>query len=224
MEEPKNTCDRVKTFEDLYHYQELEESKYITSKDTLVNAYKVGNKEQREMLKNLFAIDFDKEIDVRERIKTFEDAYKELQKLEPDNPLIKQYDNIIRSNIHLDGQIVAFIKLRIIVAALNEGWEPQFIKEEKRYYPWFSLLTKGEYNNLNKGKKKKWCVPCSSYHTSPYCEFVFIHVLHESGSSCNSISCGFQLAFKTQELAAYAAKQFIDIWVEFIFGEGSERE
>ncbi|UWG05573.1 MAG: hypothetical protein [Bacteriophage sp.] len=60
---------------------------------------------------------------VTERIKTFEDACNELGE---DHPFVRSY-NSYASNIHEDNKndtdILAYLKLRIITAALNEGWD-----------------------------------------------------------------------------------------------------
>lgn len=77
------------------------------------------------VLKNeVYVMVDDKPKDVRERIKTFEDAYKELENRDNMDFLIREYDNRWTGGKDL----LAYLKLRIIVAALNEGWEPEFKK------------------------------------------------------------------------------------------------
>ena len=92
--------------------------------------------------------------DVTERIKTFDDAYNELGS---NHPFCKAWDSIYQGNEN-DGcedikDVIAYHKLRIIAAALNEGWKPNFTKDDGRYYPWFSLYTKDEYDELCKEDK-----------------------------------------------------------------------
>lgn len=72
---------------------------------------------------------------VTERIKTFEDACNALG---DENQFVKEYWNNAEIGT-ISSDILAYLRLRIITAALNEGWEPQFIEGEKRYYPWFSI-------------------------------------------------------------------------------------
>ena len=75
---------------------------------------------------------------VTERVKTFDDACKELG---IDAEAIQQQWQDAGITM-LDE--VAYQKLRIITAALNEGWEPEFKEDEYRYYPYCILYTKAE--------------------------------------------------------------------------------
>ena len=81
---------------------------------------------------------------VTERIKTFEDACNALG---DEHPLVTQYRLIAGAYTGdpITQDLIAYLKLRIIVTALNEGWEPQFTNDEYRYYPWFYLYTKEQY-------------------------------------------------------------------------------
>ena len=86
------------------------------------------------------------EKDVKERIKTFEDACREIG-------IDAEAWSRDKISLGLEPDVLAFLKLRIIVKALNEGWEPQFIEDEYRYYPWFILYTGEEYNKLDEEEK-----------------------------------------------------------------------
>ena len=67
--------------------------------------------------------------DIKERIKTFEDACKELG-IKPDDVLHSALERDIVS-------INAYSKLIVIARALNEGWEPNWNdSSEYKYYPW----------------------------------------------------------------------------------------
>lgn len=98
----------------------------------------------------LTLVDEPKEDDrpVTERIKTFEDACRELGEI---HPFVRAYNgyakNISEENKN-DGDVIAYLKLRIITAALNEGWKPTFDEDECRYYPWFYIYTQKEYEEL----------------------------------------------------------------------------
>ena len=74
--------------------------------------------------------------DVTERIKTFEDACKELGE---NNPLIHAWKSWDLFGLRNQPDVDAYLKLRIIAAALNEGWKPQFTTDELRYFPCFVL-------------------------------------------------------------------------------------
>lgn len=93
--------------------------------------------------------------DVTERIKTFADACRELGS---DHPFVKAYDGYT-SHIHQhdmdDHDLVAYLQLRIITEALNEGWRPQFKKCERRWYFWYNLITKEEYDKLSAEDKSR---------------------------------------------------------------------
>lgn len=137
--------------------------------------------------------------DVTGRIKTFEDACNELGE---EHPLIQAYrqlleiatcEDYVRETFGAD--TVSYLKLRIIAAALNEGWEPTFDKDERRWYPWFTV--------------KQGSLVCA--------------VAGYAGSF-SSANYGVRLAFKSGELAEYAGKQFIDIYKDFCFKTSNQEQ
>lgn len=147
------------------------------------------------------------EKDVRKRIKTFEDACREIG-------IDAEAWNRDKISLGLEPDVLAFLKLRIIVKALNEGWEPQFTEDECRYYPWFILYTREEYNKLDEEEKSR--VVCRSF-----CGAGALGGVSCAGANSVSLSAyallGVRLAFKTSELAAYCGRQFLDIWADFVF-------
>ena len=154
-----------------------------------------------------------------DRVKTFQDAVVELGN---DNPLVQQYNQIYSEfGDMMDTDIIAYLKLRIIIAALNEGWEPKFTKDEWRYYPYFYLITKEEYEQLSDEEKGR-CVGRSSSIANANGGLVYAVTGYGSAYSC--ASDGVRLAFKTSELAEYAGKQFIDIWADFVFKIGDHEK
>lgn len=147
------------------------------------------------------------EKDVRKRIKTFEDACREIG-------IDAEAWNRDKISLGLEPDVLAFLKLRIIVKALNEGWEPQFTEDECRYYPWFILYTREEYNKLDEEEKSR--VVYRSYNYA----YALGGVSDADASYDSSIAVAFRgvrLAFKTSELAAYCGRQFLDIWADFVF-------
>lgn len=148
---------------------------------------------------------------VTERIKTFEDACNALG---DEHPLVTQYRLIAGAYTGdpITQDLIAYLKLRIIVTALNEGWEPQFTNDEYRYYPWFYLYTKEQYDELDDEEKLR-CVlrsgSCTSY------SFVYCYAYYDDTNS--SAYGGSRLAFRTNGLAAYAGRQFIEEWADFMF-------
>lgn len=147
------------------------------------------------------------EKEVRERIKTFEDACREIG-------IDAEAWNRDKISLGLEPDVLAFLKLRIIVKALNEGWEPRFTEDECRYYPWFVLYTGEEYNRLDEEEKSR------VVYRSFYYAFAFggvSYAVANFDSSFTNAFIGVRLAFKTSELAAYCGRQFLDIWANFVF-------
>ena len=147
---------------------------------------------------------------VTERIKTFEDAVKATgMKLPLD-------DNQLSC---LPKDVVAYMKLRIIAAALNCLTEdtldkfPKLTTDEYRWYPWFYLHTQEEIDNMDKGKKKLWLFGGRSSNGA-YCGLASARSHYAWSSSIAAISA--RLAVKSEELAKYFGQQFIDIWADYL--------
>ncbi len=152
--------------------------------------------------------------DVKERIKTFEDACNELG---IEHPFVVQFNEIHanfldKSNASDSADIIAYLKLRIIVAALNEGWEPQFTEDEYRWYSWYELLTQEQIDDMDEEDKCR-VVGRSNHSADAYGGVACASAGYAFSSSYSD--SGPRLAFKTRELALYAGQQFIDIYVDF---------
>ena len=156
---------------------------------------------------------------ITERVKTFEDACKVLngraEAGDEDAALLLADYESNADNIKTSG-IVAFMKLCIIAAALNEGWKPQFTNDEYRWYPWFTLWTEEEL----KGKSEQW--------KKDHALWLF-GGLSSRGALCGLASApshfawsasdsplSARLAVKSKELAVYFGKQFISIWADYV--------
>lgn len=155
---------------------------------------------------------------VAERIKTFDDACNELG---ADHPMVSVYDALVtRANGEqslaewMGKDVVAFLKLRIITEALNEGWHPKFTEDEYRYYPWFYIYTKEEYDNFSEEEKRR-CVGRAYSNADASGGLVCADA--DSASSGSGTYSGARLAFSNRDLAEYAGRQFIDIWTDFVF-------
>ena len=155
---------------------------------------------------------------VAERIKTFDDACNELG---ADHPMVSVYDALVtRANGEqslaewMGKDVVAFLKLRIITEALNEGWHPKFTEDEYRYYPWFYIYTKEEYDNFSEEEKRR-CVGRAVSYANAYGGLVYAFAKYASSFSYTYY--GARLDFANRDLAEYAGKQFIDIWADFVF-------
>ena len=152
--------------------------------------------------------------DVTERIKTFADACRELGS---DHPFVKAYDGYV-SHIHQhdmnDYDLVAYLQLRIITAALNEGWEPQFTKGERRWYFWYDLITKEQYDKLSAEDRSR-VVGRGGFNAGA--NFGLVYASANNASSGAGAGSGSRLAFKSEKLAAYAGRQFAEIYADFCF-------
>jgi len=149
---------------------------------------------------------------ITERVKTFEDAVNILGN---GHPFVQQYDTIVYDGVNKDNaDMIAYLKLRIITAALNEGWEPKFTEDEWRYFPWFYLRTQEEWDELSEEQKRGgvlfggdalyganagFVCACSNYAPSVARAYV-----------------GSRLCFKTAELARYAGRQFTALYADYL--------
>lgn len=153
--------------------------------------------------------------DIKERIKTFEDAVNAIGE---DHPIVAQYKTInsafkeADNNLHL----FAYTRLAIIAEALNEGWRPEYTEDEYRYYPWFGLYTQEEYDDMDDEDKER-CrfVGRSSGDANAVVGLVYADAV--VGSAYSDTYIGSRLAFKSRELAIYCGKQFIEIWINYLF-------
>lgn len=123
--------------------------------------------------------------DVRDRIKTFEDA---CDALGDEHPFVKEYWGIVNINLDIAQDLIAYLKLRIICAALNEGWVANYHNlEQDKWFPWFAYRDGG-----------------------------FVYALAGNSASYSNAYHGVRLAYKTKELAEYAGKQFVDIYQKLL--------
>lgn len=155
---------------------------------------------------------------VTERIKTFDDACNALG---DEHPLVTQYRLTAAAykGDPMTEDFIAYLKLRIIVAALNEGWKPKFEKGEYRYFPCFYLYTKEQYDELDDEEKGRCVLRSGNYTFSSY---GFVHCNAYIDASFSSAYDGSRLSFRTRELAAYAGRQFTEEWTDFVFRSESK--
>ena len=159
-------------------------------KENILNAYNQASGEQKSLLENLFGKDMFHPQDIKERIKTFDDAVAILGN---DNQAVIDYYAIADKTCTED--ILAFAKLRVIAEALNEGWEPKFDGDECRYYSWFYIYTKKEYEELDEDEKKKCRVVGRSNFSSNASGGIVVANASNASSYSYSIY-GSRLAFR----------------------------
>ena len=156
----------------------------------------------------LTLIDAKDERPVTERIRSLQDAIDEVGN---DNPLVKEYEKL--ANVSPD--VEACLELRIIVAALNEGWQPKF-DGEWRYYPWFKLVSQSDIEDMDEEEKHRVVLRSSSD------AYTFGGVVYADAyldASFVSAYSGSRLALKSEELAEYAGRQFLKFYAQMIFAE-----
>lgn len=118
--------------------------------------------------------------DIKERIKTFDDVIRELG----DDP--QDFKNAI--SIMDEPDEIAYVKLKLIAKALNEGWKPDWTdSNEYKYYPWFRMGS-------------------SSGGGFSYDGYDFGYAVSDVGS---------RLCFKSRRLAEYAGEQFEELYKEY---------
>ena len=174
--------------------------------------YKGGNEEARKALKDSLGEQFSTILPITERVKTFEDAVSELGN---EHPLVKVYQSIKYGYCsELVGKdLLAYTKLSIICEALNEGWHPQFSLDEYRWYPYYKLLTNDEIDDMSEEEKSR-VVGRAGNNANANGGLVYSYASYVS--SVSNTNSGSRLAFKSEELAEYAGKTFIDIYKDFV--------
>lgn len=145
---------------------------------------------------------------ITNRIKTFDDA---LEELGPNHPLVKEYEAICKADV--TENTIVYSRLCVITAAMNEGWRPRFVKEDYRYFPYFYLYTNEEISRMSEEEKSRVVfrsVGSANAGGGVSCA----GASYDSASVCAGF--GSRLAFKTEELAEYAGKQFTKLYAEYL--------
>lgn len=160
---------------------------------------------------NLVAVDKVDNRPVTERIKTFDDAVKATGMKLP-------FDDNILSCLPKD--VVAYMKLRIIAAALNGLTEdtldefPKLTIDEWRWYPMLNLYTKAGIENTIEEIRASGFMFSSDTRYNLYCGIATDDLYaYDIKSTANFTA---RLAVKSFELAQYFGKQFIDIWADYL--------
>ena len=152
--------------------------------------------------------------DITEHIKTFEDACTELGN---EHPFVKSYEkyvNIASDKEAEEADVIAYLKLRIIVAALNEGWKPKFTEDERRWYPWHYLWIESELaEKSDDWKADRHLIMIGDQYQSDYAGLAYAYSDYSPSNADTFI--GSRLCLKSEVLATYCGKQFISLWADF---------
>ena len=150
---------------------------------------------------------------ITERVKTFEDACRELGE---DHHFVLAYQNTNLRDPEVaedNRDILAYMKLRIIAAALNEGWKPQFTEDEKRWYPWFTLWTEEELSEKSDELKADRHLISTGDYSGDWAGLAYSD--SNGVPSDTYTDFGSRICFKSEALATYCGKQFISLWADF---------
>lgn len=174
--------------------------------EDIKRAFDEANDNVKNCILNLFP-QIKEDLQITDRVKTFEDACRELGE---DHPFVLAYQNtnlrdpeVADDNI----EVIAYLKLRVITAALNEGWKPKPMGEEYKYFPYFCLYSCEDISQMSKEEENRVV-------NLPNCGVSYSHAYY-SFSSLNNGSFGDRLVFKTKELAEYAGKQFTKLYADY---------
>ncbi len=181
------------------------------SNEVLAAVYSNCNTAGRQAIKAELGDKLSEILPVTSRVKTFEDACEELGE---DHEAVKAYRDIEWKLGKDHKDLLAYLKLRIITTALNEGWQPQFTQGERRWYAWYDLVTPEQIEAMDDEEKCR-CVGRSFSYAGAVGGLVCSGA--SDASSVSVASYGSRLAFKNEELAEYAGKQFIEIYADYCF-------
>lgn len=153
---------------------------------------------------------------VTERIKTFEDACDDLnRRAMAGDKLANDLMTDLQFNSPRTPDLLAYIQLRIITYAINEGWVPQFTEDEYRYYPYFYLYTQKEIDEMSEDDKAQLLYVGGYANSGARCGLSTSY--SSDAFSCSYSDIGARLAFKSSELAKYAGRQFAALWSALVF-------
>lgn len=146
------------------------------SKVNVLKAHRNADRGGKLLLEDIYGKDVFQNQDIKDRIKTFEDALEETGR--PNAPSFSDIPKEMRA------YFIAQYKISVIVEALNEGWTP-------------------DWDNTYQLKWRVWFKMSPSAFAFDGSDFDYSYARAGSGS---------RLYFKSEELAIYCAKQFLDIW------------
>lgn len=144
------------------------------------------------------------------QIETLEDA---MYKLGLDHPLVQVYRNNKYLQEDSEKDVLAYLKLRIITAAINDGWEPKFTNDEIRWFPWFYIYTAEELKELSDEERRRVVGRANNFASSNG-GLVYSDAYY--ASSASDTYDGVRLAFESEEKADYAGRKFIDIYADYL--------
>lgn len=156
---------------------------------------------------------------ITERVKTFEDACNILGENHPCVIAYNAFEHDVMAAVDAKeiADVAAYLKLRIIAAYQTKGWKPEFTENEYRWYPWFYLYTQEEIDEMTEERKKEISLLLwgGTAYSGSSCGLGYVYSYAAFASS--AAYYGSRLAVKSEELAKYFGRQFIEIWADYCF-------
>lgn len=146
---------------------------------------------------------------ITKKIETFHDAYCALGN---EHPYVKSYEQYVNTGSGEEKDVIAYLKLRIIAAALNEGWKAK-ATDGRIYYPWFTFLPIEKWCKLSDEERRR--VICRVEDTGS--RRVRYGILGTITTFATSSGKGVRLSYLTEDLAWYAGKQFFEEYIDYLF-------
>ena len=125
------------------------------------------------------------------------------------------YDNLGNIIGEFPKPIIALMKLETISRALwGKNFEPKPDAKGTTiyYYPWFVLYTKKEIENMD--DDDKGALLSAFTVNGAYAGFGCLYARNRSSYAHAAI--GFRLCQETYEKAEYFAKQFVELWADYL--------
>ena len=216
--------DKIKCYAHINNEDTIEEEEDYWNADKMLRPATDDEKErlvkalaEKGIRWNPDTLDFE-ECRTYEAIRTYEDAFSKVSEMASQgNELAENLIRDLQFNSPYTPDLLAYIKLRIVVLAINDGWTPKFEKGEYRYYPWFYLYTKEEMESMNEEQREnfkayKGRVLGRSYSSAN--AVAGVAYSYTSYASTFSLTYnGARLCFFDRARAEYAGRQFMELYV-----------
>lgn len=154
-------------------------------------------------------------------INTFEDALEILHMRNPNHPYMMAYLDMMGYNLkevdacdefieNIGHDVLAYIKLRIITAAINSNWQADFGENNVRYYPTAYIYSKKEYEKIAFDKAD--LVVGNVYNNDSF-------AIIEPNKCSGTHTIPDTLAFASYEQAVCAISKFKGLYADYFFGQ-----
>ena len=160
------------------------------------------------------------ELSAWQDITTFEDALEVLYLRNPNHPYRMAYIDMMGYNLkeveaydefieNIGHDVLAYIKLRIITAAINGDWQADFGENNVRYYPTAYIYSKKEYEKIEFDKAD--LVVGNVYNNDSF-------AIIEPNKCSGTHTIPDTLAFANYEQAVCAISKFKELYADYFFG------